>query len=452
VTLWGGRFSEDPHEELMTFTADRSDRRLLQDDLLGSAAHTRMLGEVGLLSEEEARQLVEAIGDLLEEAREGRFEFDDADEDVHAAVERRLHDAIGPLSGKLHTGRSRNDQVALDLRLYLSRATHRRVAQLKSFGRILADKAEEVGDTVVPSYTHLQQAQAIPLAHHLLAYAWMLLRDIERLEEAERRIAISPLGAGASGGSSLPLDPRIVADELGMTGTFANSLDAVSSRDFVAEYAFCCAQALTHLSRLGEELVLWSTTEFGWVTFADRFTTGSSALPQKKNADIAELVRGKAARVIGDLTGLLTLQKGLPLSYNRDLQEDKAAVFDADDTLAGALAALSGMVASAEFDPPAPSSWVTALDLAEILVERGIPFREAHQAVGRLVARLLSEGKTLAEVSAGELEAAHLSFIPEDLEIIDPKVSVERRRTAGGGSYVSVLDQLAELRSLLGEA
>lgn len=452
MTLWGGRFAEDPHEDLMTFTVDHSDRRLLQDDLLGSAAHVRMLGEVGLLAEEEAGQLVEALGDLLEEAREGRFAFDDADEDVHTAVERRLHETVGALAGKLHTGRSRNDQVALDLRLYLTRAARKRVAQLRSFGRVLIDKAEEVGDIVVPSYTHLQQAQAVPLAHHLLAYVWMLVRDGERFEEAEHRIAVSPLGAGASGGSSLPLDPGIVAEELGMGGTFTNSLDAVSSRDFVAEYAFCCAQALTHLSRLGEELVLWSTTEFGWVTFADRFTTGSSALPHKKNADIAELVRGKAARVIGDLTALLTLQKGLPLSYNRDLQEDKAAVFDADDTLAGALAALAGMVASAEFDPPAPSSWVTALDLAEVLAARGIPFREAHNAVGRLVARLLSEGKSLAEVTAGELEAAHLSFVPEDLEIIDPKISVERRRTPGGGSYASVLDQLARLRSILGDA
>ncbi len=451
MTLWGGRFSENPHEDLLAFTADRADRRLLQDDLLGSAAHARMLGEVGLLTHDEARQLVEALGDLLEDAREGRFEFHDSDEDVHTAVERRLHESIGALAGKLHTGRSRNDQISLDLRLYLVRATRRRIAQLRSFCRILADQAEQAGDTVVPSYTHLQQAQAIPLGHHLLAYAWMLLRDVERFEDAERRIAISPLGAGASGGSSLPLNPGTVAEELAMGGTFKNSLDAVSARDFVAEYAFCCAQTLTHLSRLGEELVLWSTTEFGWVRFADRFTTGSSALPQKKNADIAELVRGKTARVIGDLTGLLVLQKGLPLSYNRDLQEDKSAVFDADDTLAGALAALSGMVASAEFDPPAPLSWVVALDLAEVLAARGIPFREAHDAVGRLVARLLAEGKTLGEVTAGELEAAHLSFIPEDLELIDPKVSVERRRTSGGGSYVSVLDQLAELRSLLAD-
>ncbi len=452
MTLWGGRFSEDPHEDLMSFTVEQSDRRLLQDDLLGSAAHARMLGEVGLLTEEEAQQLVEALGDLLQEARQGRFEFEDADEDVHTAVERRLHETVGAVAGKLHTGRSRNDQVSLDLRLYLMRAARRRVEQLRSFGRILADKAEEVGDVIVPSYTHLQQAQAIPLAHHLLAYAWMLVRDVERFEEAESRIAVSPLGAGASGGSSLPLDPLIVTEELGMKATFANSLDAVASRDFAAEYAFCCAQALVNLSRLGEELVLWSTTEFGWVTFADRYTTGSSALPQKKNADIAELARGKAARVIGDLTGLMTMQKGLPLSYNRDLQEDKAAVLDADDTLAGALAALSGMVASAEFDPPPPASWVTALDLAEVLAARGIPFREAHDAVGRLVARLLSEGKNLADVTAGELEAAHLSFVPEDLEVIDPQSSVERRHTPGGGSYVSVLDQLAELRSVLREA
>jgi argininosuccinate lyase len=242
----------------------------------------------------------------------------------------------------------------------------------------------------------------------------------------------------------------VVADELGMVGTFSNSLDAVASRDFVAEYAFCCAQALVHLSRLGEELVLWSTAEFGWVTFSDRYTTGSSALPQKKNADIAELVRGKTARVVGDLVGLLTMQKGLPLSYNRDLQEDKVAVFDADDTLAGALAALSGMVETAEFDPPPPSSWVTALDLAELLAARGIPFREAHQAVGRLIARLLAEGKTLDDVTAGELVAAHLSFVPEDLDVLDPEVSVERRRTAGGGSHISVVDQLTELRSVLG--
>jgi len=451
VSLWGGRFTEDPHEDLMAFTADRSDRRLLHDDLLGSAAHARMLGEVGLITDEDARQLVEGLGDLLEEARAGRFEFDDADEDVHSAVERRLHDSVGALAGKLHTGRSRNDQVSLDLRLYLARAARRRVAQLRSFGRILADKAEEVGDIVVPSYTHLQQAQAIPLAHHFLAYAWMLVRDVNRFEDAERRISISPLGAGASGGSSLPLDPGIVAEELGMRGTFSNSLDAVSARDFVAEYAFCCAQALTHLSRFSEELVLWSTSEFAWVTFADRFTTGSSALPQKKNADIAELVRGKTARVIGDLTSLLALQKGLPLSYNRDLQEDKAAIFDADDTVAGALAALSGMVATADFHPPGPSSWVTALDLAEVLAARGVPFREAHDAVGRLVARLLAEGKTLQDVTAGEMEAAHLSFVPEDLEVIDPQVSVERRHTPGGGSYVSVVDQLAELRSILSD-
>lgn len=442
MTLWGGRFAEPPDGDLWAFTADPSDRRLLEVDLLGSAAHARMLGEAGLVTGEEAFALVEALDDLLQEAREGRFEFVDTDEDVHSAVERRLREQIGAVAGKLHTGRSRNDQVVLDLRLYLSRAARERIDQLEAFCRVLAAKAEEVGETIVPSFTHLQQAQAIPLAHHFLAYAWMLLRDAERFADAEKRISVSPLGAGASGGSSLPLAPAVVAAELGMRGVFTNSLDAVSARDFVAEYAFCCAQAQVHLSRLAEELVLWASSEFSWVRFADRFTTGSSALPHKKNPDIAELVRGKSARVIGELTALLCLQKGLPLSYNRDLQEDKPAVFAADDTLAASLQALTGMVASAQFEPPPPSSWVTALDLAEALVRRGVAFREAHETVGRLVARLLSEGKELGDVTAGELEAAHLGFVPEDLRLLDPVQSVQRRSTPGGGSFTAVLDQL----------
>ncbi len=255
-----------------------------------------MLGETGLLSGEQASLLLEALDDLLHEAREGRFEFAPTDEDVHTAVERRLREMVGAVAGRLHTGRSRNDQIVLDLRLYLTDAARQRVEQLEGFCAMLAAKAEEVAGVVVPSYTHLQQAQAIPLAHHLLSYAWMLLRDAERFADASGRIAVSPLGAGASGGSSLPLDPAAVAAELGMGGVFANSLDAVSSRDFVAEYAFCCAQALVHLSRFCEELVLWASGEFSWVRFADRFTTGSSALPHKKNPDIAELVRGKSSR------------------------------------------------------------------------------------------------------------------------------------------------------------
>jgi len=449
MTLWGGRFAEPPDETLWRFTVDTTDRRLLTEDVAGSLAHVAMLGEVGLLSEDEVVVLTDGLTRILDEANEGRFEFVDSDEDVHTAVERRLGELVGAVAGKLHTGRSRNDQVALDLRLYLRRACDRRIAQIREVVGVLVAKAEEAGDTIVAAYTHLQEAQAIPLAHHLLAYAWMLLRDADRFRDARDRIDVSPLGAGAAAGSSLPLDPVAVADRLKFPRVFANSMDAVGSRDVAAEFAFACAQGMVTLSRLAEELVLWATEEFGWVTYADRYTTGSSALPQKKNPDIAELTRGKAAAVIGDVTTLLALQKGLPLAYNRDLQEDKRAVFHADDTLTEALAALAGMVATARFHPPAPSPWVTALDLAEALVARGVPFREAHAAVGDLVARLAAEGRTLAEVTAGELEGTHPRFVPEDLDLIDPRGSVEARRTLGGGSFASVAEQIRRLREIL---
>ncbi len=315
---------------------------------------------------------------------------------------------------------------------------------------MLVNMAEEVGDTVVASYTHLQQAQAVPLGHHLLAYAWMLLRDRDRFRDVYPRIDTSPLGAGASAGSRLPLDVGKSAELLGFGAVFANSMDAVASRDFVAEYTFCCTQTMVTLSRLAEEMVLWATEEFSWVTYSDRVTTGSSAMPQKKNPDIAELTRGKTATVIGDLTGLMTLQKGLPLTYNRDLQEDKRAVFHADDTLSLALAALGGMIESAVFHPPTPSGMVTALDVAEILVERGVPFREAHEAVGALVADLTVRGRTLADVTAGELEAAHVQLVPGDLDVITVASSVKARVTHGGGSMESVRAQLEQIRVQLG--
>ena len=451
MTLWGGRFEGAPDDGLWRFTVDPSDRRLLADDVVGSLAHVTMLGEVGILEPPDVAALTEGLELVLAEAQTGRFVFTDTDEDVHTAVERRLGELTGAVAGKLHTGRSRNDQVALDLRLYLRRSGRERIAELGTLVAALSAAAERAGDAIVPSYTHLQQAQAVPLAHHLLAYAWMLLRDVARFEDAIARLDVSPLGAGASGGSSLPLDPRLVAERLEMGGVFVNSLDAVASRDFVAEYAFCCAQAMTHLSRLSEELVLWTTVEFGWVTYDDAHTTGSSALPQKKNPDIAELARGKTATVIGDVTGLLALQKGLPLAYNRDLQEDKVAVFHADDTLGLALEALTGMIGGASFHPPPPSSWVTALDLAEVLVTRGVPFREAHHAVGRLVAQLVADGRTLADVTGDELVAADGRFAAEDVTRLTAEGSVAHRRTAGGGSMDSVRAQLATLRRLLSD-
>lgn len=450
MTLWsGGRFEEGPAEALWRFTVDTSDRRLLAVDVRGSLAHVGMLGDVGLLTSEEVQTITGGLETISSEASDGSFVFFDTDEDVHSAVERRLGELIGDLAGKLHTGRSRNDQVALDLRLYLLDAVDGRVSQLESFVAVLLEQAKRAGDAVVPSYTHLQQAQAVPFAHHVLAYAWMLVRDIGRFRDAQARLDESPLGAGASGGSSLPLDPDASREYLGIDRVFANSMDAVGSRDLAAEFVWCVTQSMLHLSRLAEELILWCSTEFDWVTLSDGYTTGSSAMPQKKNADVAELVRGKAATVIGDLTAITSLQKGLPMTYNRDLQEDKRSVFHADDTLSGALAALTGAVATATFHPRPPSSWVTALDLAEVLVERGVPFREAHHVVGRLVSMLVSSGRDFAELTGADLIAFDDRFLVDDVERLDPVGSVTYRKTAGGGSMESVAAQISALEQLL---
>jgi len=450
MTLWGGgRFEEGPAESLWLFTVDTSDRRLLSVDVKGSLAHVAMLEDVGLLADDEAATITGGLETIANEADSGSFEFLDTDEDVHSAVERRLGELIGDLAGKLHTGRSRNDQVALDFRLYLVEATAARIDQLKAFIAVLVDQAKLAGDTVIPSYTHVQQAQAVPLAHHLLSYAWMLKRDVDRFNDAVVRLDVSPLGAGASGGSSLPLDPVASARYLGMNGVFTNSMDAVGSRDFAAEFVWCVTQSMLHLSRLSEELILWCSTEFNWVTFSDAYTTGSSAMPHKKNADIAELVRGKASSVIGDLTAITALQKGLPMTYNRDLQEDKRLAFHADDSLAGALDALGGMVATADFHPPTPSGWVTALDLAEVLVERGVPFREAHHVVGRLVSGLVTDGRSFDDLTPDELVTTDGRFTPEDIDRVDPVRSIDFRKTQGGGSMQSVTTQIEQLEAFL---
>lgn len=452
MSLWSGRFDDGPADALWRFTVDTIDRRLLAVDVQGSLAHVRMLGEVGLLTADEVESVVGGLEQIAADAADDTFEWLPTDEDVHTAVERRLGELVGPLAGKLHTGRSRNDQIALDLRLYLKSAAADRIDQLSLFIGVLVEQATAVGDAVVPSYTHVQQAQAVPFAHHLLAYAWMLARDIDRFTGVAGRLDVSPLGAGASGGSSLPLDPAKAAAELGMAGSFENSMDAVGSRDLAAEYVWCATQAMVHLSRLSEELILWCSSEFGWATFTDDFTTGSSAMPQKKNADIAELVRGRSAAVIGDLTTIVTLQKGLPMTYNRDLQDDKRAVFHADDTLSGSLEALGGMVATASFHPPSPDSWVTALDLAEALVERGVPFREAHHVVGRLVSTLVAGDRTFKDLSAEELEDFDGRFISDDIDRLDPVASVTFRQTAGGGSMASVVIQIAALEERFGQS
>jgi len=445
MTLWSGRFEETPDDVLWGFTVDTSDRRLLVDDISGSIAHVQMLGTTGIISGTEASTIGDGLSAILDEAWAGSFEFKEGDEDIHSAVERRLTELVGIVAAKMHTGRSRNDQICLDLRLYLRRSAHVRIGQIDALIRSLVSQARRVGDAVSPSFTHLQQAQAIPFAHHLLAYAWMLKRDAERFRDMCTRVDISPLGASASGGSSLPLDPDLTADLMGFAHRFDNSLDAVGSRDFASEYAFCCAQTMVTLSRLSEELILWATIEFDWVSFPDRHTTGSSAMPHKKNPDMAELVRGKSAVVLGAANGLLVLQKGLPLTYNRDLQEDKNLVFQADDATGGSLVALAALIEAAEFHPKEPTSWVTALDLAEVLVERGVPFRIAHEVIGLLVASLVADGRTMEQVTGADLVGAHRLFTLDDVQWSNPRTSMERRVTPGGGSMVSVAKQLEAL-------
>ncbi len=444
MTLWGGRFAGGMSEVTREFTGDTSDRRLLEVDIRGSIAHVQMLGSTGIITPAEAAELSAGLEEILSGA--GSFQYSPSDEDVHTAVERRLGEIIGPLAGKLHTGRSRNDQVALDLRLYLTESARARAAELRTLAGLLADVAGAHAETVIPSYTHLQQAQATTLGHHLLAYAWMSLRDADRFDDAVARIARSPLGAGASSGSSLPLDREGPAAALGLGGVIPNSLDAVGSRDFVSEFVFCCAQTMTDLSRLAEEMVLWSSKEFGWVRLGDEVSTGSSALPQKRNPDIAELVRGRAASVAGDLTAIIGLQKGLPLAYNRDLQEDKRIVFYADDTLTGAVAAMGALLDGVAFDPPLPGAETTALDLAEALASRGVPFREAHATVGELVKHLESEGRALGSASAQDLASVDDRFEPADLDLLDPVTSVHGRRTSGSGSPESVREQIEMIR------
>ncbi len=449
MTLWGGRFETGPGDVLWSYTTDESDRRLLTDDIEGSIAHVTMLGATGVLDQAEADVIGEHLRNIAAEAAAGDFAFSDEDEDVHSAVERRLHELAGEVAGKLHTARSRNDQIALDLRLYLRRAGSERAQQLNDFALSLAGIAETHAETVVPSYTHLQQAQPTTLGHCLLAYAWMALRDAERIGDALDRMNVSPLGAGASAGTSLPIDPARTADLLGFDSVFANSLDAVGSRDHVAEYIFCCAQAMANLSRLAEEIILWAGQEFRRLLLGDEVSTGSSALPQKRNPDIAELVRGRSARVAGHLTAILSLQKGLPLSYNRDLQEDKRLVFDSDDVLAGSIAAMTALLAGSRFNSVEPAPETAGLDLAERLVSHGVPFREAHAAVGRLVLTLERAGRTLSDAGIEDLAAVNAAFAPEDLDVLDAARSVRSRASAGGGSPESVLDQVTRIRELV---
>jgi argininosuccinate lyase len=442
-TLWHGRFEGAPSDELLAFTVSLGyDRRLAGDDLAGSRAHVRGLARAGIVTEEEAGIVLAALDRVEDELRSGEFAFERSDEDIHTAIERRVTALAGPAGAKLHTGRSRNDQVATDLRLWARRELGAIASRVLALQRTLLERARDAGPAYLPGYTHLQRAQPVLLAHHLLAHGWALARDVDRLVDCRRRLDVSPLGAGALAGSSLPLDPDFTAAELGFAGRFENSLDAVSDRDFVAESLFALSLLSIHLSRMGEEIILWATDEFGFARLDDAYSTGSSMMPQKKNPDIAELARGKSGRVIGNLTGLLAMLKGLPLSYNRDLQEDKEPLFDAADQVGGALSAMTGLYATLTFDlermqAAADSPYAAATDLAELLVERGVPFRDAHALVGALVRDSLERHVPLAE-----LVAAHPDLGAEGAALLEPGRAVTRRTTPGGGGPDAVAAQL----------
>jgi argininosuccinate lyase len=451
MTLWQGRFGASGQaDELLRFTVSLPfDRKLAADDLFGSRAHVRGLGRAKLLTTEQVGILLAALDRVDEELQAGAFQFQPGDEDVHTAVERRVTELAGEVGARLHTGRSRNDQVATDLRLFAKRellAVARRVLALQE---VILRRAREAGDAYLPGYTHLQRAQPVLLAHHLLAHGWALQRDIDRLVDTRRRLDVSPLGAGALAGSSLPLDPDGVAEDLGFAHRFDNSLDAVSDRDFVAEALFDLALLGTHLSRMGEEVVLWSTEEWGFLHLDDAYATGSSMLPQKKNPDIAELARGKAGRLIGHLVAVLTTLKGLPLAYNRDLQEDKEPLFDSLEQVSLALAALGGLLSTATFDTErmaaaADTPTSAAIDLAEWLVERGMPFRQAHEIVGGLVRDSLQRRVPLAE-----LVDAHPALGAEATGLLEPGVAVTRRTTPGGAGPKPVAAQLERFAHVL---
>ena len=449
-TTWSDRFEQGLNPAIERFNASIGfDIALLQEDLDGSVAHARMLGRCGVISTEEAQRLIDGLEAIRAEAAAGAFQPGVEAEDVHFAVERRLTERLGAPGKKLHTGRSRNDQVGTDVRLWLRRRMEAIDGALVRFERALLRQAERHVDTLIPGYTHLQRAQPLSLAHHLLAYVAMAQRDRERLADVRRRVNICPLGAAALAGTPVPIDRRQTAAELGFEAIYGNSLDAVSDRDFAVEFMAAASLVMVHLSRLAEEVILWASEEFRFITLTDRCATGSSLMPQKKNPDVPELVRGKSGRVFGHLMGLLTLIKGLPLAYNKDFQEDKEALFDGVRTCLDCLEAMAILFEEGlEFRPQrleeaVHSDYANATDVADYLVARGVPFREAYQLVGGLVKRSALEGRLLAELTLADWQVLHPAFEADIHDAIAPRQVVAARRSEGGTGFAEVRRQLA---------
>lgn len=453
--MWGGRFEGilSPEAEAFSFSLQH-DHRLWKQELHASAAHTRMMGITGILSTHEAHQIVSALLEIHAEIEAGKWYPSEEYEDIHTAIEARLYEKIGALAGKLHTGRSRNDLVATETRMWLRERTTDLARALLQLCEQLMQLAQQHLETPLPGLTHQQHAQPVTLAHHLMAHCWAFVRDLSRLAHAGAHMNLCPLGAGALAGTSLPIDRELVAAELGFAMPTPNSMDAVSDRDFVAEYLFVCALLMVHLSRLAQELILWSTPEYGYVELSDAHTTGSSLMPQKKNPDIAELIRGRSALAIGNLTSMLALLKGLPLTYNRDLQDDKPLLFATIETVVPAVVLMRQMLEKARWNTERmraalQGDFSTATELADYLVRKGVPFREAHEVVGKLVRACLQQGIGLESLTLEMLQRYHSRFEQDALTVIDPMHAIRARTIQGGTAPEAVQQQIEQARQWL---
>ncbi|MGB9791044.1 MAG: argininosuccinate lyase [Thermacetogeniaceae bacterium] len=457
MKLWGGRFTKETAEDAASFLRSISfDARLYRQDIEGSIAHARMLGRQGIIPPEEAEALVRGLEEIRREIDEGKLSFNPESEDIHTFIEECLVAKVGEIGKKLHTARSRNDQVATAFRLYVKEEIEALGDQVLRLIEVLINRAKESSEVIMPGYTHLQRAQPVTFAHHLLAYCEMLRRDYERLRDCYKRVDVCPLGSGALAGTTFPIDRQFVAKELGFSEISGNSIDAVSDRDFAAELIFACSVIMMHLSRLAEELILWSSSEFGFITLDDAYTTGSSIMPQKKNPDVAELVRGKTGRVYGHLMGILTVMKGLPLAYNKDLQEDKEAVFDTLDTVKGCLGVFIPMMETLQVNKErmreaAGGDFTNATDLADYLVRKGVSFRDAHEIVGRIVLYCIDAKKRLEDLTMDEYRSFSQAFDWDLYDYIQITTCVERRRSPGGPAPFAVFQSIGRLSSWLAE-
>lgn len=454
--LWGGRFTKSAEEWVDEFGASISfDKELVHEDLEGSLAHVKMLGESGILPQNDVDTITKGLHALQKKAEKDELAFSIKNEDIHLNLESFLIEEIGPVGGKLHTGRSRNDQVATDMHLYLRNRVEEIIQLIVEFQHALLKQAKVHVETVVPGYTHLQRAQPISFAHHLMAYFWMLERDKERLTESFKRVNKSPLGAGALAGTTFPIDRYRSAELLGFSSIYENSLDAVSDRDFIIEFLSNSSMLMMHLSRLGEEIILWCSQEFQFIELDDAFSTGSSIMPQKKNPDMAELIRGKTGRVYGNLFGLLTVLKGLPLAYNKDMQEDKEGMFDTVKTVIGSLKIFTGMISTMKvrtenMAKAVNSDFSNATELADYLANKGLPFREAHEVVGQLVLTCIQKGCYLADLSLQQFQEANELFEEDIFVALQPYEAVKRRNSAGGTGFAQVQAAIEKAEALLG--